>query len=176
MVSCHQDGKNAASANLLSTWCPFTKHQMYREIHGALEASSYKVTNLVKDLLRAWFPVISSSSLVEDVFANMADTIKRSSKRETASLAGLQAAAVRATMQKCRSGDEADRVQGVELTSIDHEGLEVRGLRSGIWRPDSAPSCHCMAIVRVEIRSVDMYQSCMLLTANVGVPCVLPWE
>ena len=138
---------SSTNAALLASWCPFTKHQWYREIHTALEASSYKVTDFVCSILRAWFPVISSSSLVEDVFAGMQDTVKRSTKRETASLTGLQASAIRNTMLKCHDTPEEGRIKGVELQSVDHEGLEVRGLRSGIWRPESAPNSLYLATV-----------------------------
>ena len=152
-----------SSASLLASWCPFTKHQVYRELHGALEASAYKVTDFVLELVRAWFPVISSSSLVEDIFASMADTVKRSSKRETASLAGLQAAAIRATMQKCQTENELPRVKSVQLESVDHEGLEVRGLRSSIWRPESAPNSSSAAIV---------YATSIVCTCMLSMPCM----
>ena len=133
-------GSSASSAGTLNTFCPHTKHQVYRELHGALESSGYKVTRPVTDLLHAWFPMACSSSLVEDVFASMADSIKRGSKRETASLAGLQAVAVRATVQRCNREDDREKLTAVHLESADHEGNEVRGLRSNIWRPESAPS------------------------------------
>ena len=133
---------STSAASLLSMYCPYTKHQLYREIHGALESSSWELSDFTCKILNAWFPVISSSSLVEDVFANMADTVKRSTKRETASLAGLQAAAVRATSSRCRQDDDdTSTVKGVKLQPEDHEGVEVRGLRAGIWRPESSQTC-----------------------------------
>ena len=132
---------STSTACLLSMYCPYTKHQLYREVHGALECSNWEMSDFTSKILRAWFPVISSSSLVEDVFANMADTVKRSTKRETASLAGLQAAAVRATSSRCRQDEDTTKVKGVKLQPEDHEGVEVRGLRAGIWRPESSQTC-----------------------------------
>ena len=131
---------NPTSAGLLRSSCPYTRHQMYRELHGALEASQHKITEPVKGIVRAWFPGVSSSSLVEDVFASMADTVNRSSKKGTASLAGLQAVAVRCTSQHCNRPVEQAGLSTVQLESADHEGNEVRGLRSCIWQPESAPS------------------------------------
>ena len=128
------------SAATLNTFCPHTKHQVYRELQGALESTGYKITQDVRDLVTAWFPMACSSSLVEDVFASMADSVKRGSKRETASLAGLQAVAVRSTMQRCKRDDDGEKLTAVHLESADHEGNEVRGLRSNIWRPESAPN------------------------------------
>ena len=131
---------STGSAATLNTFCPHTKHQVYRELQGALESTGYKITQDVRDLATAWFPMACSSSLVEDVFASMADSVKRGSKRETASLAGLQAVAVRSTIQRCNRDDDSEKLTAVHLESADHEGNEVRGLRSNIWRPESAPS------------------------------------
>ena len=129
-----------ASAGALATLCPQTKHQVYREVQGALESSNYEVTPPVKDILRAWFPQASSSSLVEDVFSSMQDSIKRSSKRETACLPGLQAVAVRSTMQRCPPEPETVKLKAVQLESADYEGNEVRNLRANIWKPESSPN------------------------------------
>ena len=131
---------NPTSAALLRSSCPYTRHQMYQELHGALEASQQKITEQVQAIARAWFPGVSSSSLVEDVFASMADTVRRSTKKGTASLAGLQAVAVRFTSQHCNRPVEQAGLSTVQLESADHEGNEVRGLRSCIWQPESAPS------------------------------------
>ena len=131
---------NPTSAALLRSSCPYTRHQMYRELHGALEASQHKITEPLKQLVQAWFPGTTSSSVVEDVFASMADNVKRSTKKGSASLAGLQAVAVRSTNQHCSRGGEERGLSTVQLESADHEGNEVRGLRSSIWRPESAPS------------------------------------
>ena len=141
----------ASTAATLSTYCPHTKHQVYRELQGALESSGYELTSGVKDLLHAWFPEACSSSIVEDVFASMSDALKRSSKREAASLAGLQAVAVRSVMQRCTPNEGVEKMQPVQLQSADHEGNEVRGLRSNIWRPESAPNSHGVCLSYSEI-------------------------
>ena len=140
-----------ASASTLATFCPQTRHQVYREVQGALETTNYQVTAGVTSILRAWFPRASSSSLVEDVFSSMQDSIKRGSKRETACLPGLQAVAVRSTMQRCRPEPGTTKLKAVELESADYEGNEVRNLRANIWKPESSPN------------SIWFYRTCFFL-------------
>ena len=117
--------------------CPYTTSQAYREIMCGLETSGWKMHGRLEELLRGWFPCINNSSNVEDVFAQLQDTVARSSKRDCGSLSNLQAVTIRALSGKTNGEDQAS---GISLEPADYEGASIRGLKPTCFTPTSCPS------------------------------------
>ena len=117
--------------------CPHTLTQTYREILSALESAGWHWDGPVRNVLCAWFPKVNGSSNIEDVFAQLQDSVARSSKRDCGSLANLQAVAIRAVGGKV---DGPQQARGIQLEACDYEGATVRGLKPTCFAPTACPS------------------------------------
>ena len=127
----------ASSQHVLKTHCPHSNWQSYREVMTYAEVEGYQLTEPLKLFLAAWNPSIQGSSLCEDSFAEMQDSIRRSNKSDSGSLANLSAVAIRACHKKVAANE---KISGVTLRSEDWEGNQVRSLKPAVFRPDGCPS------------------------------------
>ena len=123
-----------AWSSLLRSLCPQFRWQIVREIFSALEQVDFQRDPKVLKLLTCWFGGTAFSANIEDIFATLSDSIKRSSKADAGSLCNAQAVCMRGVQQKC-SGERAP--EPVVLEAADWEGAEVRGLKATAWRPEN---------------------------------------
>ena len=128
-------------SRLLQAHCPYVRYQCYREIMSTAEKGNFKLTTELKDVIGAWFPRLTQSANVEDVFNSLQDAVKRSTRTDCGSMANLSAVAVRSCYNKLSDGEG----QGfsVRLEDSDFEGSLVRGLKARIFSPES---CHGRAL------------------------------
>ena len=128
---------NGNSQQLLKTHCPHCSWQSYREVMTYAEVEQYQLTEPLKLFLAAWNPSIQGSSLCEDSFAEMQDSIRRSNKSDSGSLSNLSAVAIRACHKKVEANEQ---ITGISLRSEDWEGNQVRSLKPAVFRPDGCPA------------------------------------
>ena len=123
-----------AWSSMLSSVCPHTKWQIVRETFSALEQEQFQRSQKLLTFLTSWFPATGWSANIEDVFATLSDSIKRSSKADAGSLCNAQAVCIRGANRLCRGEGHPEAVL---LKAADWEGSEIRGLKSSAWRPES---------------------------------------
>ena len=129
-----------ATADLLHTLCPQVLFQTYREILSTLEVEGFCKTPEFLALVKAWFPALTQSANVEDLFSDMQDCTKRQTRTETASVCNLSAVGVKGLMK--RLCDQPGKSAGVTLCDSDFSGREIRCLKSKLFSPDACPPGH----------------------------------
>ena len=130
------------SSAIIAKHCAYTAWQVYRETMTFAECEGFALTEKFKDYLRAWHPSIQGSCNVEDVFADLQDSIQRSGKADSGSMSNLTAVSIRSVGRKC----EQAGIESPHLRSADYEGTCVRSLKSSVFRPDSCPGSDLPAI------------------------------
>ena len=129
--------EGVATSSLLRKHCQYVTYQIYREVLTMVEVNDFKITPHLVEFLKAWYPAISSSAVVEDCFSSIQDAVKRSSKADVGSLPNMAAVAIRSLEQKTSASAS---LQSVSLEGEDFEGNQVRALKANVFRPDSCPS------------------------------------
>ena len=133
---------SASSAKLLHQLCPHSLWQVFREVCCALENSSGQVSELVQQVVQAWFPMLSFSANIEDQFASLEDSVKRGNKSQMSSIANLSTVAVRSLYHGMLDGD--NQASSVKLTDGDFQGCSIRGLKAKLFQADTfTGSCSC---------------------------------
>ncbi|CAE7707516.1 unnamed protein product [Symbiodinium sp. CCMP2592] len=127
------EGK-VATADLLHQLCPYVLHQCYRELMSSLAAADFCLTAECREMVSAWYPGLSQSSNVEDVFKSCEEACRRT-KAGAASMPNLSIVAMRALMQKMTNGE--GQARSVVLEGSDFEGPEVKALKSKLFSPES---------------------------------------
>ena len=120
---------------LLHKLCPHVEWQVTRELHSFLCSKSYNIDDDLLALLSGWFPRLSGSCNVEQIFQSMERSLKQSGCSNGASMASLMSVGIRATSKRlcCESN-----VRTVHLQHDDYEGQEIRSFKDRIWRPCNA--------------------------------------
>lgn len=127
------EGK-VSSADLLHQLCPYVLQQCYRELMSTLAAAGFRLTAECHQMLSAWYPGLSQSSNIEDVFKSCEEACRRT-KAGVGSMANLSIVAMRAVMQKLTNGE--GQARSVLLEGADFEGPEVKALKTKLWSPES---------------------------------------
>ena len=115
--------------------CPQVQWQIYRELHCALAAKQYKPDRDFLNLLAAWFPRVTGSSNIEQIFQSMERSLRQCGCTGGPSLPSLMSVGIRCTQRRLC---ENSRVETIHLQHEDYEGPEVRCLKDKIWRPSNA--------------------------------------
>ena len=133
-----QAESNSCEAAVLAQYAPHTKWQVFRELHTALEDCNYKPDKKLRTTVDAWFPAYSGSANVEQLFGGMADSLKRGTRAEVASLPNLMSVGVRSFERRLCTDDN---MTAISLSPQDFDGPEVRALKEKMWRPACASAC-----------------------------------
>ena len=126
---------SASSAKLLHQLCPQSLWQVFREVCCALEESSGQVSHVVRQVVQAWFPLLSFSANIEDQFASLEDSVKRGNKSQMSSIANLSTVAVRSLYHGMLDGEH--QASSVKLTDGDFQGCSIRGLKAKLFQADT---------------------------------------
>ena len=125
----------ACTQKLLADLCPHTLWQPYRELFSTLEMAAFQLSEDFLGLVQAYFPLLTQSANIEDVYSAMQDSVKRGTKAEKASASNLSAVAVRSLSQRLCNGEQ--KPTAVTLNDQDFVGREVRCLKTKLWTPDA---------------------------------------
>ena len=124
---------SGGTSEILAKHCAYTHWQVYRETMTFLESEGFSLNDRLRDFLLAYFPKIQGSCNVEDLFADLQDSIQRSGKSDSGSLSNLAAVSIRSCNRKCQTAG----VGTTQLVSADFEGTCVRSLKSSVFRPET---------------------------------------
>ena len=70
------------SADLLHSLCPYVLHQSQRDIMSTLSAANF-ILGFEEQMIAAWYPALSQSSNVEDVFKACEEAVLRTKIGDT---------------------------------------------------------------------------------------------
>ena len=124
---------SAGTSEILRKHCSYTLWQAYRETMTFAESENFSLNDRLREFLLAYFPKLQGSCNVEDVFADLQDSIQRSGKSDAGSLSNMAAVSIRSCSRKCESAGVAT----TQLVSADYEGTCVRNLKSSVFRPET---------------------------------------
>ncbi|CAE7566035.1 unnamed protein product [Symbiodinium sp. CCMP2592] len=116
---------SSAGAACLDKLCSYTKWQCYRELLVALHEADFKMDDTARSLVSSWFPMLTQSANIEEQFATIQDSVKRSCKNGKASMTALSSIAVKAVYHKLT--DKEEQAPAVHLVDRDWEGASIRG-------------------------------------------------